>query len=386
MILAPLNIGRALARLLDVRSNRLPALTGLEATTMFRLILHLALLALVYCALGCKQGNTKSAAQLKAEAEGRKIGAGGMGSTAVPENYVPPSKDALAAADTATAGALGATEEVSNLLRQDLAAAFEAQGYTYNQNMGTIGGKGLPGTGVPIEPMVAALYSKLEGKSDLHKAEVRRPVVDEVVAKYSDMLQESMSNREARESATAAPVDAPPPADPRPATELRFCEDPVGDWKSVREVQNADREVMVEHSENYYRLFLVNHSGLCTIQTYRDNKLILEDKHSWRYDQSTGTLTIIGDDGSTLEQYLIMDRPSEENMIYVKNSLEYHYTLFERIGYGGKPRTKESLEKELLRFEEVKRRISGEEGTGSAKTGKKGNGSKGDKGKDSSGK
>jgi hypothetical protein len=57
-----------------------------------------------------------------------------------------------------------------------------------------------------------------------------------------------------------------------------------------------------------------------------------------------------------------MSRPSERKLIYVKGGQDYQYTVYEKVGYGNKPRTQEDLDREAEEFREFSKQLAGGEG------------------------
>ncbi|MCC7478760.1 hypothetical protein IT575_09925 [bacterium] len=345
---------------------------------MFKFILQVLALMLFICALGCnKNGNRAAENRDGASAELRqpadiKPGDAGQGNIEINE----------------TVGSGLPNPEDEKKLRDELIVAFEKDGFKYAKDTDSITGSPLPEGGVSVANIVPLVYSEAINQGGANDPAIRAKAITTFKSRFIAMIQAKASDPEA---AKAVMKDfegagelmnnqAVDPAAAMAVESLRFCVDPVGEWKSTKEVLDADAEVRVEHNDQYYKLLQIFYSGICRYQEFREGKIVSDGNYPWTFDKATGKLQLRTADGSVFEELLIMDRPSEKKLIYVKGMQDYQYTVYEKVGSGNKPRTEEDLKREAAEFEEAKRKLSGSEGSTATDPENKSEGGKGKEG------
>ncbi len=349
---------------------------------MFKFTLQVLALMLFISALGCNKGGNKAADSGAAKSEMRqaadiKPGDAGEGNIEINQ----------------TVGSPMPNPEDEKALRQELIASFEKDGFKYDEAGDAITGPPLPQGGVVVANIVPLVYSEAINQGGANDQTIRAKAITEFKSRFLAMVQakagdpaaakEAMQGFENAGQTASAGVD---PAGALARESLRFCEDPVGEWKSTKEVLDADAEVRVEHNDQYYKLLQIFYEGTCRYQEYRDGQIVSDGTYPWAYDKATGKLLLRSSDGSVFEELLIMDRPSEKKSIYVKGMQDYQYTVYEKVGSGNKPRTEADLKKEAEEFEEAKRRLSGADGSTATEGSSKGGGKSKEGGKSKGGK
>lgn len=335
---------------------------------MFKLFLQLIVLMLIICALGCNKGRQTASA-------------GGDAAKAPKVEDIKPGDAGAENIDLAAAtdSTLPTTAE-SQMVHDELVAAFEKDGYTFDSGSDSIMGGKLPKQGVKVSSIVPLVVSTAIDLGGVNDPAIRAKAIVDFKARFISLVEaqaatpggaEGVTKGFEQAGETAAGVD---PSMALAKESLRFSDDPVGEWKSTKEVLDADAEVRVEHNDKYYKLLQVFYEGTCRYQEYRDGNIVSDGTYPWGYDPATGKLLLRASDGSVFDELLVMNRPSEAKMIYVKGSQDYQYTVYEKVGSGNKPRTEADLKKEAEEFEKAKERlVGGEGGEGTAAGGGSGN-------------
>jgi hypothetical protein len=332
---------------------------------MHRLNIGLLLLAGLCAAatLSCNKAQDKkplaeAGAQIKAENALLK-----------PETPPEPPKEQLAPTDDLT-------PELHDSLIAKMTAEFKSAGYKVDDATGMVeaGKEGLK----PffIRDLVTAMYVRAATKGDMQNPEFQDRACHDFVAAFDgfvaelqsipqprELTKEELAQQEAVRKQVEEQARAQQAATSQaPGDGLAICRQPIGEYRSIREVTDANSSAEVEHNDQYYKYLAFYIKGGTLRQEISEGKIVTETRYPWKYDEKTGTMTLLGPDGSPAYRMVLKTKPGEENTLYVKAPDETLFTVYEKIGDGGREMTEAEMAALHKKFQETKRKYQEEHG------------------------
>jgi hypothetical protein len=298
---------------------------------MLRLLIVLMFIAPLALA-GCKKNQSKAAvttpATLEAQAEKqeetlRQAEAGGRflpaqiaQAEAMAEEQVPqPERDALRQAVITQAAALKLELAEEQKVVKGLAAIPQ---------------------GMPVAQVIVDVY---------HQQQKKVPDANRAVLEYLGRIvekgqkQQELAPQQEQAEAEQAKVDEQYEQD---MNALRPAADCVGDWRSIGEMREGQDKFLVEHDDKYYKVLLLSYKGQQAVfQEYNEGEMKSKAEYPYTYDATSGKLILTSPSGGPGDVYLVMAKANDPNHIYVRptNDVVYAFTVYEKIGNGGKPST-----------------------------------------------
>jgi hypothetical protein len=223
-------------------------------------------------------------------------------------------------------------DEVANL-KAALINRAEEYDFTYDQKEREFNGGGLPIWGIGISEMVMSAYSASTDKAKLKTSAGASESVDKF---YVELIEKMRAAAEVVQS-----KEAPLPAKSETA-DLVPAYEPVGDWRSIKEIREGETTFLVQHDDKYYKLLVIDAKGKMVLQEHNaeSEEKMLKTEFPYRYDSDTGELTLIGPEGSPYMVFILKAPQDDPNMLYVKTKDDFIYTAYERVGNAGKAESK----------------------------------------------
>lgn len=285
---------------------------------MSRLIIPL-LLSMVALATGCPKSAARTAA-------------------------VDPDEPRITASERRTAeeAVEGVPADLRASIREELALQAPSFNISIDEATQTIQGLAMSPEGLLIDVAVSQIHNIAGPRGDLTQQAFRA----EAVQQFYELLQQREEEVAAADASITPEQRAQIDEQERVAEEyLRPAEMVIGDWRSRREQREGEQELLLEHSDAYYKLLLLPYESTKLIQTeWKDGSETSKAEFQYTYDADTGELTTLLPDGSPGPVYIIKYRLSEPNMLYVKPQGEFIYTVYEKIGAGGRPQTQAEMD------------------------------------------
>jgi len=232
-------------------------------------------------------------------------------------------------------------------------------GYKYVAAEDSLAGDKLPGGKMMISSLITQYYQIHGEAGDVLDPVYRATTIEGYLKNPAFPVAELVATPEelqAEQKALAAQQSGAPWQEA-----LSVALDPYGDWQSyeeVREGQNKNDNV-VKHDDKYYKNLFIQanadpsaiFNGKANLQEYRDAKLENKYEQPFNFNKETGELTMFSDEGSPLLVLVLKQMAGEKDILYVKNQYDFVYTVYERIGSGGRSASKSEREKEKREFE-----------------------------------
>lgn len=232
-------------------------------------------------------------------------------------------------------------KEKVRLLVLELAPAYNLM---YMESSGAIRGDGLPKEGIELSKLVEVISGKLLKGPNPNDEPNYEGAVRPVLAQLQSYAGQAGKEQSAGEIDQAMQNASTSAAD----ESLHAAKNVVGEWRSVREVREDKPQMVVEHNDQYYSTLLIYYEGRGIFQTFREGTLFSETRYPWKYNASTGDLSLLGPDGKTVETMKIYAKDSEPDQIYVRQKGRSSSTVYRQFGRGNLPYTEE----EIRRMEE----------------------------------
>jgi hypothetical protein len=284
------------------------------------------------CALLCLGCQKRSAEQARMESLKGKVAAEQKGEVA--PGTTPEQSDKLR--DMRKEELAKLPPDTVDVLRAQVISQSTTYDYDYDSTLEVIKGLGLPPSGLSTDEIVLQVYTRAGDKKSLTD---QTAASKEVEAYYKNLVDQL---RQLAQSQVEQPKEA------IDWQALRAAEDPVGEWRSTREVREGESVFMVEHDDRYYKLLMLDNKGHAVMQEYnadREEKdRLVVTEFPYRYDGNTGELSLIGPEGNPYQVFVTRSMPANREVMYVKTKEDFVYTQYERIGAGGKKTDKNTAE------------------------------------------
>ena len=252
-------------------------------------------------------------------------------------------------------------EEDQEFIHTTLAEMAPEYGFKFDADQQVLTGEGLPLEGLPVEMVIEQIALEARQiKEAMH--EVDPELLREALAKYCQRALEELQPREAE------PAPPPPQRQQQPqeadeqgrpgrvrsggesgsgagnprdgqrrAGELPFADDPIGEWKSIRE---DSPRITTYHDEDYFSFLQVLHDGKAYFKAYRDRQMSSFEEFSWQYDKRTGKLELLDGDGLVSMAFTLRMKSGDTDTLYTEQPGSYATVVYARIGTGYPPERK----------------------------------------------
>lgn len=228
-------------------------------------------------------------------------------------------------------------------------------GYQFDASQDTLKGDLLPGGAQPIAELIRQYYQGAAKGGDVRETTYRKQSIANYLKSpvfplktMAEQMQET-SAKALAESATNAPESQWQNA-------LSVALQPAGDWRSVKEVRAFDKDYVVNHDDKYYKLLVItplqNGLGKFTLQEHSGGKMTNRIEQPYRYDEAKGEIQLISDEGQPYMTFEVRQMSDESDIIYLKTTEDFVYTVFQRVGSAGTGYDASEAERQKREFEE----------------------------------
>jgi hypothetical protein len=226
----------------------------------------------------------------------------------------------LAAKKSSELGQAAAADD--ELIADTLKRLAPQYGFGYSEDNASLVGPGTPPEGRKLPLCVADVHAKLPQGG----AAINPQQCEEAVRTVLQAMQDAGAKvtgttpAAAGQAGSAAPQEPPKPVIPRSIAGL---------WRTVRE---EGESFSAEHDDQYYDQMTITDNGRLGINVIREGKLFAQQEFGYRYDKSTGKLTLLDNTGGVRGAMFFttyLDRP---DLLYVKEEGNDIVKVYKNIG------------------------------------------------------
>jgi hypothetical protein len=221
----------------------------------------------------------------------------------------------------------------------ELAPKYE---FTYHADSDTLTGHGLAEAGLELQMLVdkvsleARRAKQATGELGLDKlcqwiySELVPPLPTPASSTPGgNSNQDAESGRRVRSGADSGDSSA---ANRAPG--MRHPEEAIGEWKSLRE---ENPRITTYHDDKYFNFLQVMHDGVAFFKVFRDKQMTSYFEATWEYDQRTGRLDLINDEGLVNMTFTLDFKGDDKDILFTQQPGDYSTVVYSRIGTGYPP-------------------------------------------------
>lgn len=204
-----------------------------------------------------------------------------------------------------------------NLIGAKIKELAPQYGYTFSETNVSLSGPGTPPEGKKLPLLISEVHSAIP-------ADVTDPTPEQYEQAIRSVLQAMVA---------AVPASAKQGADgtrPEPVIPKSI----TGTWRTVREEQG--QTMTVQHDDKYYEQIAITEDKKFAMNVIRDGKLFDQSEFTYRYETSTGKLTLLTDTGATEGVMYFKTFPDRPELMYVTEEGNGITKVYENIGGGTK--------------------------------------------------